>query len=131
MLFHSFSSQDERREYGGLSFVELQYCKLKKETKIKKIVSINHIEILKNDSLYILGSDMAAFLSSYSGILDCGIYNNGKTGPIDLFGINYYSPKSEERIIKSLRERDSADDRIFAEWLITADEHNGFYILGI
>ena len=34
-------------------------------------------------------------------------------------------------IATSLRERNSADDRVLIDWLMTADEHNGFYILGV
>ena len=50
---------------------------------------------------------------------------------VDLFGINYYPPELEEAIVKRLRERNSEDDRILTDWLMTADEHNGLYILGV
>ena len=36
------------------SFLELQYCKLKKGSSIIKIVSVNMIEHKKKDSLYVL-----------------------------------------------------------------------------
>ena len=62
MLFHSFSSQTERREYGGSDFIELQCCKLKRGTSIKKIISVDHIEHWKTDSLYLSGDDMDNFL---------------------------------------------------------------------
>ncbi|MGM9631554.1 MAG: hypothetical protein ACI3XL_00475 [Eubacteriales bacterium] len=131
MLFHPFSSQTERREYGGFDFIELQCCKLKRGTSIKKIISVDHIEHWKTDSLYLSGDDMENFLFLYSDIFNQGIYNNGKSGLVDLFGINYYPPKLEEAIIKRLRERNSEDDRILTDWLMTADGHNGLYILGV
>lgn len=131
MLFHSFSSQTERREYGGSDFIELQCCKLKRGTSIKKIISIDHIEHWKTDSLFLSGDDMDNFISLYSDIFNQGFYNNGKSGSLDLFGINYYHPELEEAIIKRLRERNSEDDRILTDWLMTADEHNGLYILGV
>ena len=131
MLFHSFSSQTERREYGGSDFIELQCCKLKRGTSIKKIISVDHIEHWKTDSLYLSGDDMDNFLFLYSDIFNQGIYNNGKSGLVDLFGINYYPQELEETIIKRLRERNSENDRILTDWLMIADEHNGLYILGV
>lgn len=131
MLFHSFSSQTVRREYGGSDFIELQCCKLKRGTSIKKIISIDHIEHWKTDSLFLSGDDMDNFIFLYSDIFNQGVYNNGKSGSLDLFGINYYHPELEEAIIKRLRERNSEDDRILTDWLMTADEHNGLYILGV
>ena len=131
MLFHSFSSQTERREYGGSDFIELQCCKLKRGTSIKKIISVDHIEHWKTDSLFLSGDDMDNFISLYSDIFNQGFYNNGKSGSLDLFGINYYPPELEEAIIKRLREINSEDDRILTDWLMTADEHNGLYILGV
>ena len=131
LLFYSFSSQTERREYGGSDFIEFQCCKLKRGTSIKKIISVDHIEHWKTDSLYLSGDDMDNFLFLYSDIFNQGIYNNGKSGLVDLFGINYYPPELEEAIIKRLRERNSDDDRILTDWLMTANEHNGLYILGV
>ena len=131
MLFHSFSSQTERREYGGSDFIELQCCRLKRGTSIKKIISVDHIEHWRSDSLYLSGDKMDRFLFLYSDIFNQGIYNNGKRGSVDLFGINYYPPELEEAIIKRLRERNSDDDRILTDWLLTANEHNGLYILGV
>ena len=131
MLFHSFSSQTERREYGGSDFIELQCCKLKRGTSIKKIISVDHIEHWKTVSLFLSGDEMDNFISLYSDIFNQGFYNNGKSGSLDLFGINYYPPELEEAIIKRLRERNSEDGRILTDWLMTADEHNGLYILGV
>ena len=131
MLFYSFSSQTERRESGGSNFIEFQCCKLKRGTSIKKIISVDHIEHWKNNSLYLSGDNMEEFLLLYSDIFNKGIYNNRKSGAVDLFGINYYPQKIEKAIVKRLRERNSEDDRILTDWLMTADEHNGLYILGV
>lgn len=57
MLFYSFTSQEERKKFGGSYFIELQYCKLAQGTEIEKIVSVSSIEYWKNDSLYIYGDD--------------------------------------------------------------------------
>ena len=131
LLFYSFSSQTERRESGGSNFIEFQCCKLKRGTSIKKIISVDHIEHWKNNSLYLSGDNMEEFLLLYSNIFNKGIYNNGKSGAVDLFGINYYPPELEKAIVNRLRERNSEDDRILTDWLMTADEHNGLYILGV
>ena len=131
LLFYSFSSQTERRESGGSNFIEFQCCKLKRGTSIKKIISVDHIEHWKNNSLYLSGDNMEEFLLLYSDIFNKGIYNNRKSGAVDLFGINYYPPELEKAIVKRLRERNSEDDRILTDWLMTADEHNGLYILGV
>ena len=131
LLFYSFSSQTERRESGGSNFIEFQCCKLKRGTSIKKIISVDHIEHWKNNSLYLSGDNMEEFLFLYSDIFNKGIYNNRKSGAVDLFGINYYPPELEKAIVNRLRERNSEDDRILTDWLMTADEHNGLYILGV
>lgn len=54
-MFYTFSSQEEQRKFGGSYFIELQYCRLKPGTEIKKIISVAAIEDWKNDSLYIYG----------------------------------------------------------------------------
>lgn len=131
MLFHTFSSQDERRQLGGSDFIEFQYCRLKKGTEIRKIVSVNSIENWKNNSLYIFGDDINVFLSSYGDFFNSGIYNNGKSGPMDLCGINYYSQGQISFMIKALKERQPQDYRILLQWLENANKYNGFYILGI
>ena len=131
LLFYSFSSQTERRESGGSNFIEFQCCKLKRGTSIKKIISVDHIEHWKNNSLYLSGDNMEEFLLLYSDIFNKAIYNNRKSGAVDLFGINSCPPELEKAIVKRLRERNSEDDRILTDWLMTADEHNGLYILGV
>ena len=129
MLFHVFSSQEERRTFGGSAFIEVQFCKMPYKTKIKKIVAVNSIKNWQNDSLYI--NDEDTFYQEYSNIFTCGIYNNLKSGIVDIFGINYYEPSLVDSIITKLHKNKPIDYMILVEWLTKAKEYNGFYILGI
>ena len=97
-MFYTFSSQEERRKFGGSYFIELQYCKFNPGTEIKKIISVDAIESWKNDSLYIHGDDDNKFISHYGKIFTGGIYNNGKSGMLDIDGINYYSREQTKLI---------------------------------
>ena len=129
MLFHRFNNQEERRAFGGSDFLELQFCCLKRGTRIKSIV--NKIENWRNDSLYISGDDMDAFYKCYKDVFKNGTYNNLKSGEIDFFGINYYSPEQVEEMIKIIEETKPTDYIIVLEWLNKAKEFNGVYILGL
>lgn len=129
MLFHVFSSQEERRTFGGSAFIEVQFCKMPYKTKTKKIVAVNSIKNWQNDSLYI--NDEDTFYQEYSNIFTCGIYNNLKSGIVDIFGINYYEPSLVDSIITKLHKNKPIDYMILVEWLTKAKEYNGFYILGI
>ena len=129
MLFHVFSSQEERRIFGGSAFIEVQFCKMPYKTKTKKIVAVNSIKNWQNDSLYI--NDEDTFYQEYSNIFTCGIYNNLKSGIVDIFGINYYEPSLVDSIITKLHKNKPIDYMILVEWLTKAKEYNGFYILGI
>lgn len=100
MLFHSFQSQAERREFGGSDFIEIQYCRLPEGTSLREIVSIDAIKHWKDDSLYISGDDMDLFYQSYGDIITGGVYNNEDRGPMDLFGINFYSREQTNEIIE-------------------------------
>lgn len=131
MLFHAFSSQEERRKFGGSDFIELQYCRLESGSEIRKIVSIDAIDHWKNDSLYISGDDMDLFFSHYSKIFHCGIYNNAKSGVVDLYGINYYSPKQSVLIIEQVRKEQPLDYQTLLNWLDAVKRYNGFYVLGV
>lgn len=127
MLFHIFSNQEERRNYGGSAFIEMQFCKLPVKTKRKDLVK--RIDFWKNDSLYI--DDEEAFFHEYSNIFNCGMYSNLKSGGVDLYGVNYYAPNFIEPIIRRLKEEKTAEYEIVIEWLDKAKRYNGFYILGI
>ena len=117
MLFISFSSQDERRKFGGSDFMELQYCRLKKDSKIGEIVSVEAVEHWKNDSLYIFGDDMNEFFALYSEIFNVGIYSNGECGIVDLLGINYYSLERTIFIIEKIKEEKPKDYQVLLYWL--------------
>lgn len=130
MLFHTFSSQEERREFGGSCFIELQYCRLAQGAEIEEIVSVGSIEHWKNDSLYIDGDDDNKFVSNYGKIFTGGIYNNRETGMVDVLGINYYSRELTHLIIARVMEMKPLDDQILLKWLEKATEYIGFYVLG-
>lgn len=131
MLFHTFSSQEERREYGGSCFIEMQYCRLPRGTEIEKIISVDAIRHWKNDSLYIYGDDDNEFVAQYKKIFTDGIYNNLKRGMVDMYGINYYSREQTRLILEKLKEIKPSDWQVLLSWLERAETHNGFYILGL
>ena len=131
MLFHSFNNQDERRAFGGSDFLELQFCKLKKGTNIKSIVATRNIVDWCNDSLYVSGDDTDVFYKQYKDVFKNGVYNNLKSGDIDFFGINYYSPELVEEMIKTIEANKPEDYRIILAWLNKAKDFNGVYILGV
>ena len=131
MLFHIFNSQKERREFGGSDFIEMQYCKLEQGSEIEKIVSVDAIKHWKNDSLYIFGDDLNMFYSHYGKIITGGIYNNRDSGPIDIYGINFYSRKQLALIIERVKKEKPLDYQTLLNWLETGTQYIGFYILGI
>lgn len=129
MLFHKFGSQAERRAYGGSAFLEMQFCRMLADTDLKCLVSVDNIINWLDDSLYI--SDENLFYEQYSRIFDCGIYNNGKCGPVDVYGINYYGPELINVLIEQVRETQPVDWKVLVKWLEEAKAYNGFYVLGI
>ena len=129
MLFLTFNSQEERREYGGSKFIEMQFCRLPTGTKTKKVVAVRSIKHWQNDSLYVYAED--TFCQEYSQIFNCGIYNNLESGMFDMFGINYYAPSCIDPIIEKLLETKPVDYEPLVEWLNKAKQYNGFYILGL
>lgn len=130
-MFHSFENSAARRAFGGSAFIEIQYCRLKPATKIKKIVSLSAIKHWKDDSLYVYADDIDEFYSNYRDIFCGGTYNNEESGDIDLYGINYYSPKQLTEIIDKIKKQKPLDYEILLEWLERATDYNGIYILGI
>mgnify|MGYP004664750725 FL=1 len=131
LLFHVFEAREERRNYGGSAFIEIQFCDMPRKTSVKKTLNFRHIQHWKTDSLYIYADDIDTFFREYGSIFDCGIYNNMKTGTVDLFGINYYTPIMTEAVIEKLDKEKPEDYEVLAAWLFRAKAHNGFYILGI
>ena len=128
-MFHIFNSQEERREYGGSAFIEIQFCRLSNDTSLSEIVADNSIKNWMNDSLYV--DDENEFYSEYSHIFDCGTYNNMKNGIVDIYGINYYAPSQIEMLQSRILEDKPAEYEVMVQWLECAKQYNGFYILGI
>lgn len=128
-MFHSFNSQTERKKFGSSQFIEIKYCKLKKGTSIKKIVS--KIDYWKEDSLYIHIDDFDNFISNYGKIFNSGTYSNLETGLIDETGINYYSLEQTKEIIRIIETQKPLDYQTIIYWLNKVQEYNGFYFLGI
>ena len=131
LLFHTFSSQEERRKSGGSYFIEMQYCRLGQGTKIEKIVSVDAIEHWKNDALYIYGDDIDEFVLRYGNIFTGGIFNNRKSGILDVYGINYYSQEQTRLILDRVKKTKPLDYQILLDWLENSKECIGFYVLGI
>lgn len=131
MLFHTFSSQEERRKYNGSDFFEIQFCKFPKGTALERIVAVDGVRHWLPDSLYVSGNDAYIFLKEYGNIFDCGIYSNLGTGAIDPYGINYYEPGLICTRIAKLMEIRPMDHEKIAGWMNTAKKYNGFYILGV
>lgn len=128
-MFHIFNSQEERREYGGSAFIEIQFCRLPNDTSLSEIVAVNSIKNWMNNSLYV--DDENEFYSEYSHIFDCGTYNNMKNGIVDIYGINYYAPSQIEMLQSRMLEDKPAEYEVMVQWLECAKQYNGFYILGI
>ncbi|MBR4035159.1 MAG: hypothetical protein IKJ05_00320 [Oscillospiraceae bacterium] len=128
-LFYTFDSQRQRRDFGGSAFIEIQYCRLPAKTDIREIVSVDSILNWLDDSLYV--PDENRFYTRYSNIFTGGVYNNLHTGPVDVYGINYYSPEHVYAIIESLKKTQPADYEILLDWLKKAEAFNGIYILGL
>lgn len=129
MLFHIFDSQKERIRCGGSAFAEMQFCRLAAGTKIESLLAVDNIKHWQDDSLYI--SDENLFYKEYSGIFDCGIYNNLKSGAVDLYGINYYPADMTDTVIKRICEKQPDSYEVLINWLTKAKMYNGFYILGL
>lgn len=128
-MFHIFNSQEERSEYGGSAFIEIQFCRLPRNTSLSEIVAGDSIRFWMNDSLYV--DDENEFYREYSQIFDCGTYNNKKNGIVDIYGINYYAPSQIEILLSRILEEKPAEYEVLTQWLERAKQYNGFYILGI
>lgn len=131
LLFHTFSSQEERRNFGGSDFIEIQYCKLPQESKLEKIVSVDAVSHWKNDSLYVSGDDMEEFYQHYGTVITGGVYNSGESGPMDLVGINFYSRRQAACIIERLQQETPPEYQVLRRWLEKGEAYIGFYILGV
>ena len=79
LLFHVFEAREERRNYGGSAFIEIQFCDMPRKTSVKKTLNFRHIQHWKTDSLYIYADNINTFFRKYGSIYYCDIYNNMKT----------------------------------------------------
>lgn len=130
-IFYSFESKEERRAIGGSAFIELQYCKLKPNATIRKILSLRSIHYWQNDSLYVYLDDIDIFFSSYADIFGNGVWENTKTGIMDPYGTTYYSSTQLKDIINKIEKEKPLGYEIILDWLKQGIEYNGFYVLGI
>lgn len=126
-MFHIFNSQEERRAFGGSCFIEFQYCRHCAKTALKRI--LNNPNHWQDGSLYV--ADLDLFYTEYGCIFDCGIYHNMKTGTVDLYGVNYYTPDLVDTVVKKIQNEKPAEYKTLLSWLEKAKEYNGFYILGV
>jgi len=130
-MFHKFANQEDRKHFGGSAFIELQFCKMKAGTKLKKLITTKSIDPWHNDSLYIHVDDVDNFTKLYSEIFNTGIHNDLSTGFVDVFGINYYSLDDTLNMINLLKLRKPKDYLLLIDWLNRVSNFNGFYLLGI
>lgn len=128
-MFIKFKSNEERHDYSGSDFIQIQYCTLPNGTSDREIVDT----ILNWDlsSLYIFGDDFQRFYNEYKEIIGNGLYSNLHEGSIDYCGINYYSREKTLKIIERLKERKTEKFEILLKWLLSDLKYNGFYILGL
>lgn len=131
MIFHSFANQEERQNFGGAAFMELQYCTLRPETEIKKIVGVGAHGNWMDSSLYIYLDDIECFCSNYGDIFYGGTYNNLHQGRLDINGINYYTPAQAKEILLKIEGKKPLDYEVISEWLKNGKQYNGFYVLGV
>ena len=131
MIFHSFANQEERKNFGGTAFMELQYCTLRPETEIKKIVGVGAHGNWMDSSLYIYLDDIESFCSNYGDIFYGGTYNNLHQGMLDINGINYYTPAQAKEILLKIEGKKPLDYEVISEWLKNGKQYNGFYVLGV
>lgn len=131
MIFHSFANQEERRNFGGTAFMELQYCTLRPETEIKKIVGVGAHGNWMDSSLYIYLDDIESFCLNYGDIFYGGTYNNLHQGRLDINGINYYTPAQAKEILLKIEGKKPLDYEVISEWLKNGKQYNGFYVLGV
>ena len=126
-MFLQFQSQEERRQYGGSCFIELQLCKSSPDQSLENI--LKQSSNWKDDSLYVHGDK--PLYSVYGPIFGNGVHPNMKEGYLDTWGITYYKPSVIDEIIERAIQSKPEGYEILVTWLNEAKEYNGFYILGI
>lgn len=131
MVVLLFVNHEKRKESGSTAFIEFQFCKLKENTRIKKITSVRSINNWDVDSLYLYIDNFDNFFNEYDNLFEKITSNNLEPERIDMFGINYFPKESILEIIKKIEQAAPKDYNILLEWLNHALDYNGFYILGI
>lgn len=71
------------------------------------------------------------FIDNYKEIFMEGVYNNLKSGPVDIYGTNYFYSSTTIGIQKLLILVKPSGYEMVAKWLELSKEYNGIYILGI
>ena len=97
--------------------LELAYCKLSNKSDIKTIVSISNIPFSQPDSLYVDFAFIEDFINQYDDIFTGGTYNNLKSGPVDVCGLNYYNPDLTNQIINKIKEQKPQKFEVVLNWL--------------
>lgn len=126
-MFLQFQSQEERRQYGGSCFFELQLCKSSPDCSLENI--LKQSSNWKDDSLYVHGDK--PLYSVYGQIFGNGVHPNMTEGYLDPWGITYYKPCVIDEIIERAIQSKPEGYEILVTWLNEAKEYNGFYILGV
>lgn len=126
MLFYTFRSQEERRRVGGFCFLELQFCPACAGTPEEQMARICHWQ---TDSLYV--ADENAFYRDYGRIFTGGRYQNGETGAVDIYGLNYYDEAARQRILRQVLEEKPPEYEALAAWLCRSAGGAGFFLLGL
>ncbi|NLT08510.1 MAG: hypothetical protein GXY08_03305 [Ruminococcus sp.] len=126
-MFLKFQSQEERRQYGGSCFFELQFCRSLREQSMEII--LKQIRNWEDDSLYVHGDK--PLYSVYGPIFGNGVHPNMTEGYLDPWGITYYKPDMIDGIIVRALQSKPEGYKMLIEWLNKAKEYNGFYILGV
>lgn len=126
-MIMKFKSQEERKEYGGTCFIELQLCMLPKGTSVNRILRSH--DYWRDDSLYVHGD--SPFYSTYKDIFGAGIHPNMSEGYFDDYGVTYYASDKIDSIIAIALNTKPEGYTTLVEWLEEAKKHNGFYILGL
>ena len=109
----------------------MQICYQPKGTSINQIVAVRDFWHL--DSLYVDGNVpyYNTFYSTYVSIFGPCLHSNLSEGPFDTWCVNYFPPDR----INGIRERAMTARpegyEVLMEWLEEAENHNGFYILGL
>jgi len=132
-MFLKFKTKEDRKSLytDSTAFIELQYCKMPKNSKIRKMLSLKHAKYCEIDSLYIHFDDFDLFLDNYAEILNNTTYNNLGKGPFDMYGYNYYEPSQVIKIIDRIKKIKPVNFNEMLKWLEESQNYNGFYIIGI